>query len=537
MSIEVQVAFQGGGAKLANLLAAAEVLEKAHEDGHIRITRVAGTSAGAVVACLLASGTGIANARKALLDKSMQQVAAELRVGNKFLAVAKAAVGIPILSLQPLIDWLGRQLQASAAHPIRQSVANVSEMRPEAKRIKLLIVSSDLESRQPRVATDDEEAVLAVRDSCGIPFVFSTWSGSGYRKVDGGMCSNLPVDFLLDRVQEFGEVLAVSFAPPPTKPHNGPFKYLMVLIDTAISAGEDKARQSLLAPNVFSIVTDLTTMDFKRAVTDGLGEQYLRIKSEADKWLQKYIRIVSGRALALRQDPWLDKSPSTSFVMSLVGKYFEEMESRRSIDYHLAQMVVVAKSLRADKDASVGTIDVMELELKFSACDTPLHMMQLAVTELHPESSLDISSFNCTVTNAKGESVAAVAIPMRLPGSADRAMCVCFTTPLAPRSGPYTLVYVIRGSDFMRKLLVEGVDDIAYFPTRAVTPVEEVRLILMTPVDYAVQVGQAGDAREVRKLSPNEMRQANLNGMVANGFAAKRVVKSDDLWRMTVRKQ
>lgn len=128
----------------------------------------------------------------------------------------------------------------------------------------------------------------------------------------------------------------------------------------------------------------------------------------------------------------------------------------------------------------------------------------------------------------------AVAIPMRLPGSADRAMCVCFTAPLAPRSGPYTLVYVIHGSDFMRKLLVDGVDDIAYFPTRAAAPVGEVRLILMTPVDYAVKVDHAGDANEVRKLLRNEMRQANLNGMVANGFAAKRVTKSADLWRMTV---
>ena len=56
---KIQFAFQGGGAKLASLLAVAEYLQELEKRNEIVITRVAGTSAGAIVAVLLAAEVDI----------------------------------------------------------------------------------------------------------------------------------------------------------------------------------------------------------------------------------------------------------------------------------------------------------------------------------------------------------------------------------------------------------------------------------------------------------------------------------------------
>ena len=64
--VPIQVVFQGGGAKLCDLLAAAEAIEGLEKAGEIVIRRVAGTSAGAIAACLLASGQSIESVRERL---------------------------------------------------------------------------------------------------------------------------------------------------------------------------------------------------------------------------------------------------------------------------------------------------------------------------------------------------------------------------------------------------------------------------------------------------------------------------------------
>lgn len=54
--VQLQVVFQGGGAKLCLLMAVCSVLEA---DKRIKVTRVAGSSAGAIAAAMFASGKTI----------------------------------------------------------------------------------------------------------------------------------------------------------------------------------------------------------------------------------------------------------------------------------------------------------------------------------------------------------------------------------------------------------------------------------------------------------------------------------------------
>lgn len=71
----IQVVFQGGGAKLCLLMAVAEVLQKYQSAGRIEVRRVAGSSAGAIAAVMLASGKPVETYRaelKSIADKYLK---------------------------------------------------------------------------------------------------------------------------------------------------------------------------------------------------------------------------------------------------------------------------------------------------------------------------------------------------------------------------------------------------------------------------------------------------------------------------------
>lgn len=68
--VKMQFAFQGGGARIAALLAVAETIQEFKADHKIEVTQVAGTSAGAIVAAFVAAGI------------SAQSIMAELRGGR-----------------------------------------------------------------------------------------------------------------------------------------------------------------------------------------------------------------------------------------------------------------------------------------------------------------------------------------------------------------------------------------------------------------------------------------------------------------------
>src|SRR5437879_13740961 len=64
---EVQLAIQGGGAKICCLLAAMDAVQALQKDKVLKVTKVAGTSAGAIVGSLFAANVSIEGFRKGLV--------------------------------------------------------------------------------------------------------------------------------------------------------------------------------------------------------------------------------------------------------------------------------------------------------------------------------------------------------------------------------------------------------------------------------------------------------------------------------------
>jgi len=186
--------FSGGGLKGFALVGAYQVLE---EKGY-RFHRIAGTSAGAILACFIASGYSAKEIEKMLDEQDFQLL----------LDPRKTLIPLPLMKWFQLYWRLGLY-QGNALEKwfleklAAKDVYTFSDLPPG----KLKLVASDLTNGKMIVLPDDLEGygisadtfpiARALRMSCGIPFFFEPIRlkvGKGETiVVDGGVLSNFPM--------------------------------------------------------------------------------------------------------------------------------------------------------------------------------------------------------------------------------------------------------------------------------------------------------------------------------------------------------
>lgn len=192
--MEIDGVFSGGGIKGFSLVGAYEVLE---ERGY-RFKRLAGTSAGAIVAGLIAADyTG----------RELKELICETDLAD-FLDPRKVLIPFPLVKWLLLYwqmglykgDRLEEWLKGALA---KKGVYTFADL-PEGK---LRIVASDLSAGKLLVLPDDLEkygipkknfpVARAIRMSCSIPYFFEpvrlrSMAGTNI-VVDGGLLSNFPI--------------------------------------------------------------------------------------------------------------------------------------------------------------------------------------------------------------------------------------------------------------------------------------------------------------------------------------------------------
>jgi predicted acylesterase/phospholipase RssA len=200
-------AFEGGGVRSA---AHAGAYGAAYDAG-IRFSRVAGSSAGSVVAALVAAGATPASIKRRLLETDFMVLTApaEIRAAPfkksglpKAVALAglfhgklvKAIKAGGIYSTSAVRTWIERSLRevlAEQGKQVPERPVSFSDLV-----LPLHIVAADVQQGQPRVwsleTTPNESVAFAVQASCAIPVFFQPVSSDTSVLVDGGAVSNLP---------------------------------------------------------------------------------------------------------------------------------------------------------------------------------------------------------------------------------------------------------------------------------------------------------------------------------------------------------
>lgn len=192
--------FEGGGVKGIAYAGALDVLERQNILPDIR--RVAGTSAGAITAVLVALGAG---------STEVEQIVG----GTHFRAFMDDSFGV-IRDIDRLVehygwykgdafaDWMRKQIYAlSGDSEITFAQLQARAGQPGSKFRDLFVVGTNLTLQMPTVysakTTPDLPLWQAARVSMSIPLFFAAVFRSNQVLVDGGVTWNYPLDLFDDR--------------------------------------------------------------------------------------------------------------------------------------------------------------------------------------------------------------------------------------------------------------------------------------------------------------------------------------------------
>ena len=241
--VDADLVLEGGGVKGTGLVGAITALTSAAEP--YTIHRVAGTSAGAIVASMLAAGYTAAEMNTIMTDLDFSQFEDNPGIFARHFEQIGEGLGLifhdGLFAGQFLHDWIKQVLAAKNVHTWGDlKDDDPGSSLPPEQQYKLVVIVSDVSrGRMLRlpwdyqsllgVDPDTQPVADAVRSSAGIPFFFRPFHiranpdvTQGHGEIlctDGGMLSNFPVG-VFDRTDgnpprwpTFGVKLSAHLSP------------------------------------------------------------------------------------------------------------------------------------------------------------------------------------------------------------------------------------------------------------------------------------------------------------------------------------
>ncbi len=296
--------FEGGGVKGIGLVGAVAVTE---EKGY-RFENVAGTSAGAIVAALIAAGYK-AGKLKEIIEGLDYNDFKDKGMLDKIPIIGFAlSLGFEkgIYEGDFFEKWL-RELLLKASPPVRTFKDLRTGEQDPRYRYKLQVIAADVTRGMmlvlPRdiedygIEPDDLDVALAVRMSMSIPFFFEPVilkdkHGLDCYIVDGGVLSNFPVWLFDDKTADppwptFGYKLV---EPDSGKPNriNGPITLFAALFNTMMDAHDARYIEDADFVRTITIPTlgvRTTEFDLSRKRSDNL---YQSGRGAAEKFFEHW---------------------------------------------------------------------------------------------------------------------------------------------------------------------------------------------------------------------------------------------------------
>ncbi|MCA1814817.1 MAG: patatin-like phospholipase family protein [Acidobacteria bacterium] len=479
--LRIQLAIQGGGAKICVLLAAMEAVQSLQADKKIEVTRVAGTSAGAIVACLFAAGINMKTVKEHLKGLTTQQLAQYFPQPTMKKAVYR-------------LGWHGKPLwEKTFLEGELEGLFNKAGFYKLGDlKLRAHVVAANLVESRPVVYGEPEKDIVsALLDSCGLPYCFRVWDKNNTGNpviVDGGICENLPSEQLEPFQAEDGPVVGISFSPTRRKSVSTVWDFTGAILDTAINNSMNRAKRRLGTDRVHEIQTDIGTFDFAKALRY-LREQsgnYELVKERADKWFNAFVearrKTAAGEQVkqVVDKDTWKEQSVSTMEKLSTI---YRTQHLVSKFKYTLSSLMVQANCLVTDpQNTFYGKPDFVSYSLTFQTLDKEIYCHAFALSEAEHDTDPSRTEFLLLdLTKPKG-AVKTVSMPMRDPDKPTRKeLLLHFIPPLPPQSGPYKLECkdVVRG--FMKNLAEKKRDDLYITSLRAQGKIDRIDLVLFVP--------------------------------------------------------
>jgi predicted acylesterase/phospholipase RssA len=476
--IPLQFAFQGGGARIMALLAVAEAIQDYEQAGRIRITRVAGTSAGSIVASLISAGIRADVVSAELRGGTGAQLLKKFKLPSTWRAVFTLLRNKPVWDTGPLRGWLASTFKKNG----------VVKLGDASKRIPLIITKTDLGSRACVLAQESDMIADAIMDSCALPYLFRIWNSTKVSTfVDGGISNNLPAAYLVESDPKHGELVAISFADVVTEHPDSIKSFSLALLDSAMSSTLSLIKETHRS-NLMEVSTKIQTFDFAEALSEDYIEQYNGIKAWAKQQLDAKIAQIKEASRIAIADPWKETNPTAVNLMSLIGEAYNKSLATSRLHYESCRLIVYSNSGRPDNDPFSKMPDRAQFRFVFHSGPEPTYCISAGLVGQSDESTFAADSANCVVTDHLGKRLKFIKIPARTDQTGTRELCLFFTPPLSPNSGPYTVSFEENGENLMADLFKKNEDTLGYHPQRPAGPVKKVELALFVHKDIRVSL-------------------------------------------------
>jgi len=277
--MEISVAYQGGGAKLFELLPVITSLndiEKNETD--FRIFRVSGTSAGAIAAALHATNCDIRKIieSKALLEKFVLKRFGGMSNTSPFLIsrILSGKSAYPESNLYDLIMHIFEIGGVDAEKAISDLTGNT----------ELRILRSDIKNHKSY--KDDEKSeqplISSLVDSCAIPFVFRVPSKDRKNQlntpfiVDGGLFQNLPIKAATEKLTPNQYALGFSFERNEASDFREPgvIKYTKNIVESLFTERVEDAAKLVGESNIIKLPNNIYMLGFDEVFSDDMESRF-----------------------------------------------------------------------------------------------------------------------------------------------------------------------------------------------------------------------------------------------------------------------
>jgi predicted acylesterase/phospholipase RssA len=463
MAKPLQIAIQGGGAKIFSLLAAMQAMQEYQKLGKIKITRIAGTSAGAFAGCLFGAGIDLEALRQEL------KIGLAKTIVSPFTPPGKLGY-LALLWGKPLwgTDQLRSQLKDIFKRHTHKDGLKIKDLKPE-----VLVTHTKLNDRRRDVHGPEDFVVDALLDSSGIPFCFRTWKGPKANIVDGGISENLPVEILTQRSKaEDGRIIAISFEPNlPAEPTNLA-QFSMALLDTAIDSSMANARFRLGSESVLSLPQPVGTFEFEKALVEGLDGQY----DEVMRLTREFLDTVIDPNESAIGDPWADQNVHNLLTL---GEVFNAQHRPTKMRYRKQRLEVIANSLRDPNNP-----DAIDYSTEFDTTEHPIYCHSIALATTEHKTYINKSQWR--LYDPQNKEVKILHVPMKDPTAPHLRSLLLFFVPVLPAgSGPYTLNVRDAVKDAMAPLRGPAhSDELAISPRRALGKIGKIEFVIHLPEEY-----------------------------------------------------
>ena len=516
--IPVQLCLQGGAAKIALLTAFVDAIEELHDSGVIRVTNVAGTSAGAIIGTLFAAGVPMSTVRNRLGTAPLGRI---VPFRNAFVTGLALARGVPLWS-EVRFRALLKDLFAESV-PVH-TFGDIKKHRA----INTMVLATNLADTMAVVRRDGDPIISSLLESAALPFFFRAQKSPNGTVVDGGLCENLPSDLLTDKAED-GPIVAVSFRRDAGAVPQTVREYCMAVVsagidhsvDRAKRALEERAKRSSLPHEVFLIDSEIGSFDFEKAVHDGLGKTFETVRGQAMAWLTSF---VAKRRRQLRQERETEeRRVGQEIALAREAEYYRrEMPGNLARLYKAQHEPIMMRWASARLEVTVAAShndpDKLNHVSKFHTLQHPVwcHRLPVLVAQQSP-SALESG---LRIYGPDGRDVPYYHMFMDEDGD-PRTLewLVCFEKALPANSGPYTLILVSSVRNFMKPLRDGDRDDLWVSFHRHEGVIDQVELIAYLPDSLpAMMLEPMAGAGECAAIPPYELHEHRPPDHTPYGF-------------------